>query len=219
MAVEPEATTRSFPPAETADEHGVVCAGGDLQPGTILAAYRRGLFPFRLESGGDLYWFSPDPRAVLEHRRLRMVKSARAAARSHHWSIRTDTAFKEVVERCAQREEVWIDEAIIDAYTELHRLGWAHSVEVWEADELVGGLYGLLVGRMWFGESMFSGRPNASKYALSWLAERLDALGSDFQDIQFMSPHMERMGATEISRSDFLRRLAVAVAAPQIEIG
>ena len=151
--VEPEASIWTFPPAHTADENGLVGAGADLKPGTLLSAYSSGLFPMPL--GDTLGWWSPDPRGVLPLSYLRVGRSLRRACRD--FDIRVDHAFDQVIDACASpvRPHGWIDANIRDAYLELHRLGWAHSVEAWQADQLVGGLYGVSIGAFFAGESMF----------------------------------------------------------------
>ena len=164
-----------FPPAGTADEHGVVGVGADVDPGTLLTAYRSGVFPMPLEPGGPMAWWSPDPRGVLQPSDLVVSRSLRNSCR--RFETRVDTAFDEVGEACADpgRERGWIDDRIIDAYRLLHGLGWAHSVEAWDDDGLAGGLYGVAIGGLFAGESMFHQRTDASKVALVGL---VDLLGS-----------------------------------------
>jgi len=188
----------------------LVGIGADLRPGTILTAYRSGLFPMPVD--GRLAWWSPDPRAVLEPGRLRVTRSLRRSCR--HFDVRVDSAFTEVVAACADpgRPGGWISQAIRDAYAELHRLGWAHSVEAWSGPHLVGGLYGVAVGGLFAGESMFHRETDASKVALVGL---VSLLGRDaLIDVQWQTDHLSSLGVIEISRSDYLDRLTAALARP-----
>ena len=219
--LEPPPSDVLFPPAATANEHGIVTVGGDLEAGTLLAAYRSGLFPMRLSSG-ELAWWSPNPRGVLELDSLRVSDSLRRSRR--RFEIRVDTAFRAVVDACAERgadEYDWITDEVKDSYARLHDLGWAHSVEAWSRDEpaeLVGGLYGVAVGGLFAGESMFHRRTDASKAALVALTELLRGDGVDAEariiDIQWLTPHFASLGAIEIPREEFLARLERALALP-----
>jgi leucyl/phenylalanyl-tRNA--protein transferase len=217
MPVEPPPSTFAFPDADAADERGRVIVGGDLEPGTLLAAYRRGLFPMR-QGDGELAWWSPDPRGVLMLDGLRVSRSLRRAARA--FRITVDTAFEAVVAACAERgadEYAWITDEIRAAYLRLHRLGWAHSVEAWTADELVGGLYGVAVGGVFAGESMFHRRPDASKAALVGLVELLGRAGNADRrviDVQWLTPHLASLGATDFPRPQYLAVLRTALALP-----
>ena len=224
MPVEPAPTDVVFPPATTADVRGRVSVGGDLAPGTLLAAYRSGLFPMR-QSTGEMTWWSPDPRAILTPAALHVSHSLRRSLRQ--FEIRADTVFDEVVAACADRpadEYLWITDEIRDAYGTLHRLGWAHSVETWATPvnggpaELVGGLYGIAIGGFFGGESMFHRRADASKAALVALVEILQDDGHDGDgriiDAQWMTPHLASLGAVEVSRDDYLARLARALELP-----
>ena len=224
MPVEPPPSSFAFSPVSTADARGRVTVGGDLSPGTLLAAYRSGVFPMR-QSDGELAWWSPDPRGVLTLDGLRVSNSLRRSAR--RFQIRVDTAFDEVVASCAQRaagEYEWITDEIRQAYGELHRLGWAHSVEAWIVPatggpgELAGGLYGVAVGGMFAGESMFHRRPDASKAALVALVDLLRAgagpAGDRIVDVQWLTPHLASLGAVEIPRAEYLSRLDRALARP-----
>jgi leucyl/phenylalanyl-tRNA--protein transferase len=214
----------AFPPPTSADEHGRVTVGGDLDPETLLTAYRSGLFPMR-QSSGDLTWWSPDPRGVLTAGGLRVADSLRRSRR--RFEIRVDTAFEEVIDACAERGEEeydWITAEIKDAYVALHRLGWAHSVEAWtipvedEPAELAGGLYGVAVGGLFGGESMFHRRRDASKAALVGLVEILRDDGRDgagrIIDLQWLTPHLESLGGVQISRSSYLQQLERALDLP-----
>ncbi len=177
MPVEPPATPWAFPSADSG-EADLVAVGADLAPGTVLAAYRRGLFPMAVDlpgarGAGDMAWWSPDPRGVLPLSGLRVTRSMRQSAR--HFEIRVDSAFAEVVAGCANPDRAggWIDDDIAAAYVELHRLGWAHSVEAWRDGVLVGGLYGVAIGGLFAGESMFTRVRDASKVALTALVDLL----------------------------------------------
>lgn len=202
-----------MPPADAADEHGLVAVGADLAPGTLLAAYRAAIFPMPLTGLEPMAWWSPDPRGVLPLDALRMTGSLRRSCR--RFEVRVDTAFDAVVAACADpaRRGGWIDQRIARAYRELHRLGWAHSVEAWTADgELAGGLYGVAVGGLFAGESMFHRRPDASKVALVGLVERLDPAG--LLDVQWLTPHLASLGAVEVPRERYLASLRAALARP-----
>ena len=214
--VEPVASIWTFPPAHTADENGLVGAGADLKPGTLLSAYSSGLFPMPL--GDTLGWWSPDPRGVLPLSYLRVGRSLRRACRD--FDIRVDHAFDQVIDACASpvRPHGWIDANIRDAYLELHRLGWAHSVEAWQDDQLVGGLYGVSIGAFFAGESMFHSVPNASKVALVALVDAMKVTGGALIDVQWNTPHLESLGAVEISRGDYLELLGQAVDRPLAEV-
>ncbi|GAB2680123.1 leucyl/phenylalanyl-tRNA--protein transferase [Thalassiella azotivora] len=196
----------------------LVAAGADLEPATLLAAYRSGLFPMGLGRHGrpPWGWWSPDPRGVLPLDGLRVSRSLRRSARRLRWT--TDTAFREVVAGCAdpRREGRWITPRVAAAYTRLHELGHAHSVEVWQGDRLVGGLYGVEVGGLFAGESMFHGVTDASKVALVALVDVLRADGDPRRllDVQWSTPHLAGLGVVEVPRAEYLRRLASAVAAP-----
>ena len=207
MPIDPPATRYEFPPPSDADADGIVGIGADLEPGTVLAGYRSGLFPMRIALGGPLAWWSPDPRGILPLDGFHVSRSLRRASR--RFSVTVDVAFRAVMEACAEpsRPHGWIDATFIDAYCELHRLGWAHSVEAWEGADLVGGIYGVSVDGAFSAESMFHTRDNASKLALWHLLEHLHARGLDWLDAQVMSPHVQRLGARDIPRDDFLRLL------------
>ncbi len=235
MAVEPSPTRWAFPAADGADDDGLVGVGADLEPGTVLAAYRHGLFPMPLGPRGQLGWWSPDPRAVIPVDGLRVSRSLRRSRR--RYDVRVDTAFDRVVAECADpdRPHGWISPAVQVAYRRLHDLGWAHSVEAWDTrrprggvgegergggsaggDELVGGLYGLAIGGLFAGESMFHRRTDASKVALVGLVELLRETGDPraLLDVQWLTPHLTTLGAVEVPRSAYLARLARALAAP-----
>lgn len=185
----------------------MVAVGADVDPGTLLAAYRCGLFPMPMETGGPMAWWSPDPRGVLDPGGMRISRSLRRS--TARYEIRVDTAFPEVLEACAdpEREHGWIDGRIASAYMELHRLGWAHSVEAWDADGLAGGLYGVAIGGLFAGESMFHRRIDASKVALTGLVDLLGNGSDRLVDVQWCTPHLARLGAVELSREAYLEVL------------
>ncbi len=212
----PEPSQWEFPPAETADEHGLVAVGADLAPGTLLAAYRSGLFPMPLGRTDKLGWWSPDPRGVIPLDDLRVTRSLRRSLRRYR--ITVDIAFADVVDACRaiERPHGWISPDIRDAYVGLHRMGWAHSVEAWsEEGELVGGLYGVSIGGLFAGESMFHVDRDASKVALVALVGRLNHGGVvRLLDVQWATEHLRSLGAVEIPRSEYLARLEKAVKQP-----
>jgi leucyl/phenylalanyl-tRNA--protein transferase len=216
--IEPPASPWVMPDPEQADDDGVVAVGADLEPGTVLAAYRSGMFPMPVRRGRTIAWWSPDPRGVLPLDGLRVSRSLRKA--TARFEVRIDTAFDEVVAACADptRPHGWIDGQIRSAYGALHRLGWAHSVEVWTPEgELAGGLYGLAIGGLFAGESMFHRRTDASKVALVALVDELragPAGESALLDVQWTTDHLRSLGAVDVARPDYLARLRVAVAAP-----
>jgi leucyl/phenylalanyl-tRNA--protein transferase len=220
VPVEPPPCPWAFPPAD-AGEGDLVAVGADLAPGTVLAAYRQGLFPMpvdshRRRSSRQMAWWSPEERGVLRLSDLRVTRSMRKSAR--HFEIRVDTAFAEVVAGCADpaRSGGWIDQAIATAYADLHGLGWAHSVEAWRDGELAGGLYGLAIGGLFAGESMFSRSRDASKVALMGLVELLSDEYADVRllDTQWQTPHLATLGVEEIPRRDYLARLQEALQLP-----
>ena len=191
--------------------NGLLCAGGDLSPERLLEAYRRGIFPW-FSQGEPILWWSPDPRLVLFPSEIKVSRSLTKTLRRQHYEIRFDTAFTEVMRRCAQpREEfggTWITTDIQEAYGRLHELGWAHSVETWIDGELAGGLYGMALGRAFYGESMFSTITDASKIALVHLAHYLEQKGFAVIDCQMTTAHLTSLGAREIRRSEFTHGLA-----------
>ncbi len=199
-----------LPNPEEADEDGVVGVGADLAPSTLVDAYRRGVFPWP-HPGVPLPWFSPEPRGVLRPGDLRLSRSLRRTLRRCGWHTTIDAGFDEVVAACAaDRGEAgtWITPAMERAYRRLHDLGWAHSVEVWDGDRLVGGLYGVQVGGVFTGESMFHRASDASKAAMVDLLARLDEAGGDLLDVQITTEHLRSLGARDIPRDAFLEVLA-----------
>ena len=214
-AIEPPASRWQFPSPASADEHGIVGLGADLEPGTVLAAYRLGLFPMPLRRPRAVAWWSPDPRGILPLDGLRITRSLRTACR--RYEVRIDTAFNEVLDGCRDpsRPHGWIDSDMTTAYQRLHRLGWAHSVEAWTADgRLAGGLYGVAIGGLFAGESMFHRERDASKVALVALVELLRAGGATLLDVQWTTDHLTSLGAVDVSRPHYLRLLDDALARP-----
>ena len=210
----------AFPPVEQAlkDPNGLLCAGGDLSPARLLEAYRRGIFPWY--SGDEpILWWSPDPRMVLFCDELKVARSLAKSVRNKGFEVRLDSAFARVVKACAEPRKgeggTWLSPAMQTAYTALHRLGHAHSVEAWQGGRLVGGLYGVALGRMFYGESMFSRVTDASKVALVHLVGELRARGFPLIDCQQNTPLLASLGAREIPRRQFLRRIAALVNYPE----
>jgi leucyl/phenylalanyl-tRNA--protein transferase len=213
--VQPPATRWKLPDPESADEREICGVGADLEPGTILAAYRAGIFPMRI-GGGPVAWWSPDPRGVIPLDGLHVSRSLRRSQK--RFELRVDTSFEDVMWKCADptRPEGWIDESFVVAYRRLFDLGWAHCVETWQDGELVGGLYGIAIGGFFSGESMFHTVTDASKVALAYTVDILKATGAALFDVQWVTPHLASLGAVPIPRPAYLRRLAVAVAQPAV---
>lgn len=219
MPTEPAATPWLMPDLRSAaldaSLDDLVAVGADLAPGTLLSAYRLGLFPMPGDVPGELLWFCPVARGVLPLDGLRVTRSLRKSLK--HFEIRVDTAFDDVVAACADpsREGGWIDGSIMAAYGELHRLGWAHSVEAWSDGTLVGGLYGVEIGGLFAGESMFHRATDASKAALVGLVSLLAAApGPRVLDVQWRTPHLASLGVVEVPRRDYLRLLDAALGSP-----
>ena len=210
-----------FPPVERAlrEPNGLLAAGADLSTERLLDAYVRGVFPWSSDDEPVLWW-SPDPRMVLYVNELHVSRSLRRVIRAGRFRVTTDQAFRDVVTGCAEprgiHDGTWITPAIEEAYCRLAALGHAHSCEVWEAASLVGGLYGVALGRVFFGESMFSRRPDASKVALTYLTRQLERWGFMFIDCQMSTPHLRSLGAREIARAEFVQRVGDLVRAPAI---
>ncbi len=230
-AANPESTMRAVPteppstdwhlpdPASCGPGEDLVGLGADLEPGTLLAAYRSGLFPMRMAPNGVLAWFSPDPRGIIPIDGLVVHRSLRRSARRYRTTV--DRAFEQVMRACGDpsRADGWIDDSFVAAYSELHRLGWAHSVEVWANDgedddgaELVGGVYGVGIGRFFAGESMFHRRRDGSKVALVGLFDWMRDRGVVLFDVQWCTPHLASLGAFEVPRARYLALLRDAVA-------
>ena len=198
------------------DVRDIVCFGGELSVENVRRAYRNGIFPWTIE-GLPLPWFCPERRAILEFDKLHVPRSLRKEQKKTNFTFTIDRAFREVIGSCSRvrrkgERGTWITADFIEVFTELHKLGDAHSVEVWEADELVGGLYGVDAGGVFCGESMFFRRSNASKLALLFLIDHLKARGATWLDVQVMTPHFEILGAREIPRSEFLDKLEKTLA-------
>lgn len=216
MRIEPPASEWRFPgPGRFDPDDDLVAAGADLRPGTLLEAYRHGLFPMPSGRRGDpMLWFSPVRRGVLPLDRLRISRSLRRSVR--RFEIRVDTACAAVIDGCAdpRRPAGWIDADIRTAYLEMHRLGWVHSVEAWRDDRLAGGLYGVSIGGLFAGESMFHRDRDASKVTLVALVDLLrdDAMEPRLLDVQWQTPHLASLGVEQISRREYLDRLPEALA-------
>ncbi|GAA3078287.1 leucyl/phenylalanyl-tRNA--protein transferase [Kribbella aluminosa] len=215
MPIEPAPTQWEFPPVGVAGSSDVVAGGADLAPGTVLAAYRRGLFPMP-DHRGSVLWWSPVDRGVIDVAGYQPSRSLRRARAK--FEIRVDTAFDQVIRACAdpRRPGSWIDRDIIASYTELHRLGWVHSVEAWNGDELAGGLYGVAIGGLFAGESMFHHQTDGSKAAVAGTIELLnDEYAADrVFDIQWVTDHLATLGAASIPRETYVRRVVRAVDVP-----
>jgi len=203
-----------FPPLESAliEPNGLLAASEDVTPARLLEAYRRGIFPW-YSGEQPVLWWSPDPRMVLFVDEFRIARSLRKRIKQERWAISADTAFRAVITACASTRRpgqagTWITPAIIDAYAELHERGYAHSVETWREGELVGGLYGVAIGRMFFGESMFARESDASKVALAHLVAMLRARGFPLIDCQQQTGHLASFGARPISRVQFANLVA-----------
>jgi leucyl/phenylalanyl-tRNA---protein transferase len=196
---------------ERADETGLVAVGGDLEPATLVHAYRSGVFPWFGE-GDPILWWSPDPRAVFEIDGFHVSRRLARTIRSGKFRVTIDRSFAKVIRACADREGgTWITHAMIVAYERLHRLGVAHSVEAWQGEQLAGGIYGVALGGFFSGESMFARATDASKVALAFLMDRLRERRFRLFDTQVLTAHTARMGAVEIQRPDYLRRLRDAI--------
>jgi len=206
-----------FPPAHLADEEGLLAVGGDLTPTRLIRGYREGIFPW-YDRLTPILWWSPDPRMILEPQDLKIRRSLRKSMRNRGFEIRGDTAFRKVLVGCAAprdgEEDTWLIPAMQRAYLRLHLLGVAHSVEIWQDDDLVGGLYGVYLGNAFFGESMFHRVPDASKVALVGLTNYLWEKDIRLIDCQLPTDHLASMGARPISRALYLKRLKQAGAAP-----
>ncbi|MCC8474598.1 leucyl/phenylalanyl-tRNA--protein transferase [Xanthomonas arboricola] len=214
LAADPAAP---FPPAESAlrEPDGLLAIGGDLSPQRLLNAYASGVFPWFSE-GQPILWWSPDPRTVFRTDGVRLSSRFRRQLRSSHWIVRADTAFAQVIDACASipragQDGTWITTPMQQAYLELHRLGHAHSLEVFDGTRLVGGIYGVAVGRMFFGESMFSVDSGGSKVALAALAAHLHSRGWPLLDAQVENPHLMRLGAQRLPRAEFLQQVQLQV--------
>jgi leucyl/phenylalanyl-tRNA---protein transferase len=211
--VEPPPSPFSLPDPRLCGPEDCVAVGGDLAPGTLLSAYRSGLFPMHL-TDGRLGWWSPTPRGIIPLDGVRISRSLRRSL--GRYEVTVDEEFDAVVDGCADpsRDGSWINEEIRDAYSELHRLGWAHSVESWAGRELVGGFYGVAIGGAFFGESMFHRARDASKVALVRFVEAFGSSGGLLLDVQWATDHLVTLGAVEVSRDEYLNSLELALRAP-----
>jgi leucyl/phenylalanyl-tRNA--protein transferase len=211
-----------FPPVERALEepNGLLAAGGDLSVPRLLEAYRGGIFPW-FSDGQPILWWSPDPRMVLVPSEMKLPRSLKKRLARKDYEVRADTAFEDVIRACAAprpgQDGTWITDEMAAAYTQLHRAGYAHSVETWIGGRLAGGLYGIAYGRMFYGESMFTRAPDASKIALAHLVRQLQRWNCGLIDCQMATAHLARFGAREIPRAEFMRRLAKLVNYPPQE--
>jgi leucyl/phenylalanyl-tRNA--protein transferase len=218
VPVEPPPTRWALPSPEAAGASEIAGVGADLEPGTLLAAYRRGLFPMRLQAGGPIGWWSPEPRGVLPLDGMHVSRSLRRACR--RFRVTVDTAFADVVRGCADptRPHGWIDDEFARAYARLHELGWAHSIEVWDTGThdpaLAGGLYGVAIGGLFAAESKFHRVRDASKVALVALVELLRDGGGSLLDVQWTTEHLASLGAVDVSRAEYTRRLDAALRLP-----
>ncbi len=210
-----------FPPVHSAlaEPTGLLAAGGDLSAERLIEAYRQGIFPW-FSDGEPILWWSPDPRMVLVPAEIKVTRSLAKVLRNRVFEVRADSAFREVMQACAEpranQRGTWISDDMIGAYHALHRRGIAHSIETWIDGELAGGLYGVAIGRMFYGESMFTRAPDASKIALVHLARQLQRWGFELIDCQMHTAHLERMGGREVPRAAFMRKLGELVNYPPI---
>lgn len=217
--LDPRDPQQPFPPAHLAmrDPNGLLAIGGDLSVGRLIRAYSSGIFPW-YNPDEPILWWSPDPRAVLMPDSVHVSRSLDKAIRREDYGLSLDTRFAEVLEQCSgprsRSRGTWLGAEMRDAYAQLHARGYAHSVEVWRRGELIGGLYGVALGRVFFGESMFSRESDASKLALYWLSRQLIAWKFALIDCQVGSTHLKSLGAVDVSRERFLNLLRVAVAQP-----
>ncbi|HET7826177.1 MAG TPA: leucyl/phenylalanyl-tRNA--protein transferase [Anaeromyxobacter sp.] len=208
----------AFPDPSRAEPDGLLAVGGDLGPERLLAAYSEGIFPW-YDERSPILWWSPDPRLVLYPDELHVSKRLARTVRQGRFRVSSDAAFEDVIRRCAARARpgqrgTWITDEMIEAYVSLHRLGFAHSFEAWDGEDLAGGLYGVSLGAAFFGESMFADRTDASKVAFARAVEWLRDRGVRLVDCQVRTEHLVSLGAREVPRDEFLARLAAALDAP-----
>lgn len=217
--LDPRDPHQPFPPAHLAmrDPNGLLAIGGDLSVSRLIRAYSAGVFPW-YNPDEPILWWSPDPRAVLHPEQMRVTRSLGKSIRREHYAVSLDRAFDEVLRQCSASRRhsrgTWLGDEMRRAYGQLYGLGYAHSVEVWRHGSLVGGLYGVALGRVFFGESMFSLETDSSKIALYWLCQQLGAWRFPLIDCQVGSPHLQSLGAVDVSRERFLSLLRSAVSAP-----
>ena len=214
---EPAPSRYRMPAPATALANGLIGTGGDLAPGTILAAYRAGIFPWP-DQHERLLWWSPDPRAVLPLDGFHESRSLRRTRRRRTFDVTIDRACSDVIAGCGQNRSdgTWITPAMHKAYLELHSLGWVHSIEVWNAGKLAGGIYGIAIGAFFAAESMFHRVPDASKVALAELVDHCRERSFELLDVQFVTSHLASLGVREIPRTEYLARLSSAIAAPTV---
>ncbi|MGI9307845.1 MAG: leucyl/phenylalanyl-tRNA--protein transferase [Gammaproteobacteria bacterium] len=211
----------SFPEPNRADPNGLLAVGGDLSPARLLAAYRKGIFPW-FNPGERVQWWSPDPRTVIYPRHLHISRSLRKTMRRDDYTVSANQSFADVIDYCANvRHETgtWITQEMADAYKNLHSLGHAHSIEAWSDDKLIGGVYGVCIGAVFFGESMFSIAKNASKVCLVYLTELMQSSGGAVLDCQLPSEHLASMGATDLPRHRFIEELEKNIDQPDFMSG
>jgi len=204
----------SFPPVEQAEPDGLLAIGGDLSVPRLLLAYQQGIFPWY--EGDHILWWCPDPRFVLFPEELKISRSMNRLLKKTKFRSTTDTAFEQVINQCKTidrrgQEGTWISDEVKAAYTALHHKGFAHSAEVWQDEELAGGLYGVRLGKIFFGESMFSKKSNASKFALIRYTRQLQDEGVELIDCQVYTPHLESLGARMIPRKEFTKKLKMLI--------
>ena len=209
----------SFPDPNQSDDEGMLAIGGDLSPERLLFAYEHGIFPW-YDDGLPPMWWSPNPRTILDPEHLHVSRSMRRVLRSERFAVTFDRAFREVMLECGREREqgTWILPEMVDAYCVLHELGHAHSVEVWQAERLVGGLYGVQRGALFAAESMFHRERDASKVALITAVETLFAAGIELFDVQFLTPHLQSLGAYEVPRARYLELVKSAAAKRSVEV-
>lgn len=205
----------AFPPPELADDDGLLAVGGDLSVNRLVLAYSMGIFPWYSDDTPILWW-SPDPRPVIFPKMLKVPHTLRQTMKKGIFRITTNAAFEDVIRNCSTisrkgQDGTWINDDMINAYIRLHKAGYAHSVEAWDGDELAGGLYGIILGRVFFGESMFAKKSDASKVAFATYALNLAEKGFELIDCQVNTAHMTRFGAVDISRADFMKHLQKAL--------
>lgn len=207
-----------FPPPSEATPDGLVAVGGHLSPEWLLDAYRHGIFPWPVYDDEPMLWWSPDPRAILPLNDMKISRRLRRTLRSGKFQVTCNQAFAQVLTGCAtgpgREDGTWLTQQMLDAYTIMHQLGHAHSFETWYQDQLVGGVYGIAIGGFFAAESMFYRQRDASKVALASLVDHLNRRGYQLLDVQQWTPHTGRLGVIEISRDDYLDRLAAAVRLP-----
>ena len=220
FVLNPDSADLRFPPVELASPEGLLAIGGDLRSERLLEAYRHGIFPW-YNDGQPILWWSPDPRAVLFPARLHVSHSLHKTIRRGRYRVTLDERFADVMRACAAPRAknpvggTWITAQMLEAYTRLHQQGYAHSIETWDGDSLVGGLYGVAIGGAFFGESMFSRATDASKVAFAYGVRQMQRWGFSLIDCQLSTPHLTSLGAESVRRRDYLNYLAAALRAPQ----